>query len=372
MEGLTTFPFRFWVHLASQPGFMTTPFLRVTRVHPEREIPADFAPELYELRSVLPYQVVPQFITGDHLQVLRAAELLPEAVSPVLELNCGCPSPNALGKFAGSGMLHDPEVFGRQIEELATKLGAGRLAVKMRLGLERHDEFPALLESIASLPLARLTIHGRTRDDGYRGQANWNAVRSATTRTRIPVHASGDVVSYESLGRLLTIAPAIQGVMVGRGAMRNPWIFSECRSGEAVRLPLGALIQALFSYALIQDLWHKHPARLIARIQSGRLPAACGTDEQSWERLATDLSNLGLGLPFLMDKNNAELASGLSSVAFSRLKILWAYLRTNVPEELDSAKLMRAKSAAEFFTMLLKLTEGWGEIPLVIRAQESS
>lgn len=358
MEGFTTFPMRLWLYLCSEAETMTTPFLRVTRVHPEEEIPADFAPELYELRQVLPYSLTPQFITGDPMQFLRAAEFMPDPIASVLELNCGCPSPNSLGRLAGSGMLHDAEAFGRSIEDLTREMGPGRLSVKMRLGIDAPEEFPALLQSIVKLPLARLSVHGRTRADGYRGHARWEAIQMAAQLAATPVIASGDILGINSLKDFAAIAPQVQGAMIGRGVLRNPWVFEEIRSGQAVEIELFTFLNALFCYALLQDLWQNHPMKLISRVANGRIGNPCRNDFAAWEKLTVELTNLVFGVPFLLTPGlKIPSGSALNPVAFSRLKVLWSYLRSGLPSSFAAPALTRAKDYGQFFEKILKAAE---------------
>lgn len=370
MEGMTTFPMRLWLHLCSEPESMTTPFLRVTKVHPDREIPMTFVPELYELHGVLPYTITPQFITGDPIQFLRAADLMPPLLAPILEINCGCPSPNSLGKLAGSGMLRDAEAFGRAIEDLSRELGPGRLAVKMRLGIENSAEFPALLATIAALPLARLTVHGRTREDGYRGKARWALIENAATATSTAVIASGDVLGMDSLKQLGQIAPHLSGAMIGRGAMRNPWVFEEIRSGRPCELDILTFANALFCYALLQELWQSHPLKLIARVANGRIGPSCRDDFASWEKLTVELTGLVFGLPFLLTRGFRMPSDAISSVAFGRLRILWAYLRSGLPEAFHSPTITRAKSITDFFERLLLAAEDHPEARIRVTHQE--
>ena len=370
MEGFTTFPLRLWIYLASQPTHMTTPFLRVTRTFPEHDIPADFAPELYQLRGAFPYQLIPQLITGDPEQFLRTAALLPPAITSAIEINCGCPSPNSLGKSAGSGMLRDAAIFGETIARLQAELGADRLAVKMRLGIDRPDEFPALLQAIAPLPLARLTVHGRTRADGYRGHADWAAIQTAAAAARAPVLASGDVWGQATLLQLYQEAPDIHGAMIGRGALRNPWVFAELREQKPTGMHLHTLINALFCYALIQELWQREAGKLIARISKGRIGEPCYGVFESWEKLTVELTSLIYGLPFLLLKSSSLTAvsspASLSSVAFSRLRLLWSYFRSSLPDAFADARLLRSKSAGEFFERLFIVGEPWDRAEALI------
>lgn len=358
MEGVTTFPMRVWLHMVSQPRFMTSPFLRVTRAFPETELPDTFIPELLQLRGALPYQLIPQFITGDPEQFLRAAEFIPPAVSEVIEINCGCPSPNSLGRYAGSGMLREPEYFARSIENLSRELGPGRLAVKMRLGVESDAEFPELVKALAALPLARLTVHARTRADGYRGRARWSVVQHAATQTRTPVHASGDVLGIESWNQLLAIAPGIQGAMIGRGLLRNPWVFREMREGTPTSMDTLSFINALFAFLLIHDLSIRHPEKLLQRVARDRLGHVCGTDFGAWEKTIVELTSLCFGIPFLLLQGTSLHGRTVSPVAFSRLRLLWSYLRSGLPENFAPSSLMKARQPQDFFEQLFLAAEG--------------
>ncbi|MDQ3234210.1 MAG: tRNA-dihydrouridine synthase family protein [Pseudobdellovibrionaceae bacterium] len=371
MEGVTTFPMRLWLQMTAQPRIMTSPFLRVTRAFPEDALPDTFIPELMHLRGALPYELIPQMITGDPQQFLRVAEWIPPAIAPVIELNCGCPSPNSMGQFAGSGMLRDPEFFARSIEGLAAELGPGRLAIKMRLGIEDDAEFPHLLKALAPLPLARLTVHARTRADGYRGRARWTAVQHAAVHTRIPVHASGDIWGWESWQKLQATAPDVQGAMIGRGLLRNPWVFTELQTGQRIRISGVTFINALFCYALLQDIFLRDAGKLMQRVAKGRLGQTCGTDFAAWEKTTVELTNLVYGVPFLLLQADSFKHRALSPVAFSRLRFLWSYLRSSLPEPFTTPALMRCKQPLDFFQQLFAIVDQWGESDWDIGHQET-
>jgi tRNA-dihydrouridine synthase len=371
MEGVTTFPMRLWLQMTAQPRAMTSPFLRVTRAFPDDALPESFIPELTLLRGALPYSLIPQFITGEPEQFLRAAAFIPEAIAPVIELNCGCPSPNSLGRLAGSGMLREPEFLARSLEKLAAEMGPGRLAVKMRIGIDNDAEFPALLDAVRSLPLARLTVHARTRADGYRGHARWEAVQKAAGATHTPVLASGDVWGLASFEKLRATAPDIQGVMIGRGLLRNPWIFRELDSGEHTRIEGHGFILALFCYALLQEVFLRDPGKLYQKVAKGRLGFSCGTDFAAWEKVTVELTSLVFGVPFLLLPKSGLGTRSLSPVAFSRLRFLWSYLRSSLPEPYAAPALMRCKKAEDFFTALGTVWEDTDHAPLEISHQEN-
>ncbi|WP_141733401.1 tRNA-dihydrouridine synthase family protein [Oligoflexus tunisiensis] len=371
MEGVTTFPMRLWLTMTSQPPAMTSPFLKVTRAFPESALPDTFIPELMQLREALPYELVPQFITGEPEQFLRAAAFIPPTLAPVIEINCGCPSPNSMGRYAGSGMLSDPEFFARSIETLSQELGPGRLAVKMRLGVQSDAEFPALLAALTALPLARLTVHARTRADGYRGQARWTEVQRAASGTRLPVFASGDVWGWTSWQRLQSTAPDIRGAMIGRGLLRNPWIFCELQSGTKTRMPALVFVNALFCYALLQEIFLRDAGKLFQRVVRGRLGSICGVDFGAWEKATVELTNLVFGVPFLLLQKDSLKPRTLSPVAFSRLRFLWSYLRSSLPEPLAAPGLMRCRQAPDFFELLLETIEDAGLETIEVSHQEA-
>ena len=122
MEGITIFPTRLWLALASRPEAATTPFLRATQVFPTRELPAAFAPELFQLRGVLPYRLTPQIMACTPDNFLRAAELLPAGE---VELNCGCPTQNGAGnRTICAGQRSDDSRAQRQLSTRARALAS--------------------------------------------------------------------------------------------------------------------------------------------------------------------------------------------------------------------------------------------------------
>lgn len=357
MEGVTGFATRLWLAMASRPASMTTPFLRVTRAQPSGELPLLFVPELFALRGALPYAITPQYIATDPDSFLRAAEHLPPAVAAAVELNCGCPAPTALGKDAGSGILRDPEAFARSMERIAARLGAGRFAVKMRIGIENAAESETLADCVATLPLARLSVHGRTRKEGYRGESRWTvieafaakAARAVTpTRAPTPTWGSGDVTCAETLRARLELAPGVAGVMVGRGALRNPWVFEELRRGAPLALTNEVILNALLCFALLNELSMQSPEKLIARVAAGRLGAYCGDDPEAWERAAASLTGLLGGAPFVLAPGREVPEIPVSQAAMARLRYLWSHLGGF----LGASRPLRARAGTEFFAAL--------------------
>lgn len=338
---------RVFLGMTSRPSGATTPFLRVTKSFPETALPKLYFPELHHIKHMPAYDIVPQFMACDGDNFLRGCELLPRDLVPMIELNCGCPTPNAAGKLAGSGILRNPEVFGRSIERLCNALGPGRLAIKMRVGIDNAEEFLTLLGAIKDLPLGRLTVHGRTRRERYSGISRWDLIQTAALAAKAPTWASGDIFSYQAFNALKFVAPAVQGAFIGRGLLYNPWIFAELDANASISISVTALIHALCCYGLLQDLALQSPDKLLARIASGRIGSYCGTSEPLWIEAASGLS-FALGMPPSVISRQAPFPNvRLSPTSYRRVRLLWGYMGSHLQGPLASPRLIRAKSMAE-------------------------
>lgn len=337
---------RVFLGMTSKPDGATTPFLRVTKVFPEDTIPGIFIPEITRLRGHVDYDVVPQFMACDPDNFLRACELLPPDI-PFIELNCGCPTPNAAGRTAGSGILENPDEFLNTIDYLCTKLGPKRLAVKMRIGFNEPDEFSELL-AVADLPIARLAIHGRTRKERYTGFSRWNLIDQASKKAQVEVLGSGDVFGATSMRQHLQTAPDIAGVFIGRGLLQNPWIFTELKTETSVQLTPASLIYALCSFALLNELTLQKPEKMLHSIGEKRIGTYCGIEEGLWESSTLALMST-LSLPPTVISRDVPFPSlRLLPVTFARVRTLWAYMRKAVPIELAETRILKTKTMDDF------------------------
>ncbi len=174
-----------------------------------------------------------QLAGSDAAALVRdARELLQEAVAGI-DLNAGCPSPLVNRHGAGAGLLREPENFSRILAALRAEVPAGRFSVKCRLGWADDGEFPALLKRIAAAAPDRLVLHARTRQGLYKPFAmhpEW--VAAAVAALPCPVFANGDVETVEQ-ARVWCATSGAAGVMIGRGAVRNPYLFRELRGGAS-------------------------------------------------------------------------------------------------------------------------------------------
>ncbi len=195
--------------------------------------------------------VVAQMIGNDVPALVRTAKALQQLPVAAVDLNLGCPAPIVYRKCAGGGLL-------RERERIDCILGALRDAVqipftvKTRVGFASIEEFDQLLPIFARHDLDALTVHARTVAQMYRPPVHYDLIRQAARAMPCPVIANGDV-HCAAQARDLLAQTGSQGLMIGRGAIRSPWLFSQIRQelrGETVTLPTGRDV-----WAYIQALW---------------------------------------------------------------------------------------------------------------------
>lgn len=179
-----------------------------------------------------------QLIGEDLYHMERTAkELLNYPVAGV-DLNMGCPAPKIYKKNVGGGLLRDP----KKVDALLGCLRAaipGLFTVKMRLGFEDMENFPIILSLVNKHQVDLLSIHGRTVKEMYRSEVHYEKIKDAIGVVNCPILANGNITSVRVAEDVLTYTGA-QGVMIGRGAVRNPWIFRQLREnfiGEEVFKP---------------------------------------------------------------------------------------------------------------------------------------
>ncbi len=228
MEGLGDRPFR--KAMAQIGGFdeATTEFLRVSI---STHVPS--LARVYDPAEMAPIPLAAQVMGSDPTLMAEVAVELERRGAPRIDLNCGCPSNTVTGKGAGSSLLKDPQ----QLHTLATAMRTALrvpFSVKIRSGYDDTTLFDEILDAVERSGAAFLTLHPRTKKEGYGPPANWSLIARAKERLSIPVVGSGDVKTAQDLFRMVR-ETSCDGVMVGRGAVANPWIFLEARalqSGE--------------------------------------------------------------------------------------------------------------------------------------------
>lgn len=169
-------------------------------------------------------------IMGEHPEpCLDIALEIEKRGAPRIDLNCGCPSSTVVGNGAGSSLLKTPDhIF--KILSLLTKHCKTPISVKMRAGYNDTSLFIDNLKAAESAGVCMITLHPRTRAQGYSGQADWSLIAKAKEIVKTPIVASGDVTHFDDALKLYQTTYC-DGIMIGRGAFIHPWIFWDIRHG---------------------------------------------------------------------------------------------------------------------------------------------
>lgn len=192
----------------------------------------------------------------------------------IIDINMGCPAKKVCGKLGGSALLSDLALVKDILTAVVASVGVP-VTLKIRTGPDRDTRNGLEVAKIAeSCGVAALAVHGRTRADHFRGQAEYNTIRSICDNISIPVFANGDVTDAVQAKMVLDYTGA-EGLMVGRGAQGNPWIFREFShyllTGQIMAPPEPEEIHAVMSDHLhrLHDFYGEQHGVRVARKHIG-------------------------------------------------------------------------------------------------------
>jgi len=234
MDGVTDAPMRFITAKYGQPDVIFTEFVSADGIkHGAKRLLRDFKFDEIER------PVVAQLFGGDPEAFLEVAKLIVKMGFDGVDINMGCPARKVAGRGEGAGLIKDPDLAAKIIA--AVKKGVdGKIpvSVKTRIGYDQAD--PSWWQFLASQDLAAVTVHGRTFKQLYQGKADWEAIARAATL----IKQSGTI--FLGNGDVESIADAkekiekygVDGVLIGRAAEGNPWVFvdNEVGVGEKLRV----------------------------------------------------------------------------------------------------------------------------------------
>jgi tRNA-dihydrouridine synthase len=245
MQDVTHLPF--W-RIMSRYGGVDLYFTEYMRVHSVSK------PETWIVDSIrrnpTGRPVIAQMIGNEIEPMLKTVKALRELPIAAIDLNLGCPAPVVYKKCAGGGLLRELPRVDRLLGALREAI-PGRFTVKTRIGFDEHV-IDGLIPLFQKHRPDLVTVHGRTVREMYRGGIHYDAIRAVAGSLDCPVLANGNVASPETAEETLRLTGA-KGLMIGRGAIRNPWLFQQIRqhrAGQPVTLPTG---RKVLEY--IQSLW---------------------------------------------------------------------------------------------------------------------
>jgi len=171
-------------------------------------------------------------IAGSDLVAIRDAVEILNDIEGIdgIDLNCGCPVPKVVSQNSGSSLLLDLPRLGKIIETIKKHSNKQYTSAKVRLGFS--EKIPKdIAKAVESSGVDFMSVHGRTRAGAYKTEVDYDAIATIKQSVNIPVLANGDITSYEKAMEVKKIT-GCNSLMIGRGAIGNPWIFYQLRHGK--------------------------------------------------------------------------------------------------------------------------------------------
>jgi tRNA-dihydrouridine synthase B len=224
-----------------------------------------------------------QVFGGDPGTMASAARIVEGMGADIVDVNMGCPVPKIAKHHAGCSLMREPH-HAAQVIAAMTKAVKIPVTVKMRAGWNDEDRnAPILARMVEDAGAAAVAVHGRTAEQSYSGSADWDIVARIADQLTIPVFGSGDCLEPEQV--MSRLRSGVDGVLVGRGVLRNPWILSQAAdlaAGRPMRdVTLADRGQFLLDYI---DLLMNERVREPAGFRHGAVAADAAAPRTSHER----------------------------------------------------------------------------------------
>lgn len=172
-----------------------------------------------------------QLFGADPAQLARGAQAVMDWKQPdFIDINFGCPVNKVVCKNGGSALLRDGQLLAEIASAVVRAVAPIPVTAKIRIGWDAQSvNAPENARRLEDAGIMRLTVHGRTRAQGYSGEADWDVIGAVANAVQIPVVGNGDISSGE-IARLRWMQAPVSGLMIGRAAMTSPWIFQEIKA----------------------------------------------------------------------------------------------------------------------------------------------
>lgn len=221
MAGVTDYTFRRLIKNRGGVGLSVSEFISVeglTRHNPKSKRQMHFD------ESERPFAV--QIFGGQPERMALGAQMAEEVGADILDINCGCPAPKVVRHGGGSGLLKDLSRLEIILKEIKKSISIP-LTLKMRIGFTDSTINATEVAKMAEqCGVEHIQVHGRTKEQGYKGLANWEVIKAVKESVKVPVSGNGDIVTVEGALKRFE-ETGVDGILIGRGAMQNPWIFRQ-------------------------------------------------------------------------------------------------------------------------------------------------
>jgi nifR3 family TIM-barrel protein len=200
-----------------------------------------------------------QIFGNDAQKFLAAAQRVEQKVQPdIIDINMGCSTRKVSGRGAGVGMMPTPELIAETFSLLSKHLSVP-VTGKIRLGWDDNQNYLEIARILEDNGAALIAMHGRTKDQKYNGRASWDAIAALKQAVNVPVIGNGDIQYATDIDAMLDYT-GCDAVMIGRGAIGNPWIFAR---QDRDQLPFNEVTRAIRIHLNAMLAYHGNPRGMI-------------------------------------------------------------------------------------------------------------
>jgi tRNA-dihydrouridine synthase B len=243
MSGVTNPPFRRLIRRRNPGalGLVVTEFISIEGLTRNSRKSLEMM-KFHEEESPISIQI----FGYDIERMVDAAKMVEDTGADIVDINSGCPVPKVVRRGGGCELMRQPAHMGKMLEAVAKSVKIP-LTLKIRSGWDDNSRNAVEIAKMAeNCGVKMLTVHGRTRVQLYRDYADYEIVQQVCQSVKIPVIGSGDVVDAES--SLVRFESGVSGLMIGRAALENPWVFSEIKNGEKVKRSVKEIVGVITEY----------------------------------------------------------------------------------------------------------------------------